>query len=200
MPKENKLTPKQQAFVAEYLIDLNATQAAIRAGYSKKVASEIGYENLRKPQIEKEIQKAQEERSKRCEITADQVTQELGKIAFSNILDFVEVTPASDFGTGGIKIKDFSKLPEGAAACIAQVRDTINNKSRNIKFKLHPKVQALDQLMKRFGAYAPTTHEISPELLDRILGALPVDYARAVKNALKRQVGRKNGLSRSVSH
>ncbi len=69
----NKLTAKQERFVAEYLIDLNATQAAIRAGYSEKTASETGYENLRKPQIAEAVQKALAERSERTEITQDYV-------------------------------------------------------------------------------------------------------------------------------
>jgi len=53
------LTPKQQRFVEEYLIDLNATQAAIRAGYSEKTAYSVGHENLKKPEIQKAIEEAQ---------------------------------------------------------------------------------------------------------------------------------------------
>ena len=68
-----KLTHKQQRFIEEYLVDLNATQAAIRAGYSKRRAAEIGYENLRKPQIQAAINKAMEEQSQRTQITADYV-------------------------------------------------------------------------------------------------------------------------------
>jgi phage terminase small subunit len=68
-----ELTPKQKRFCEEYLIDLNATQAAIRAGYSEDSAASIGHENLRKPEIEKTIQELQIARSKRTEITADYV-------------------------------------------------------------------------------------------------------------------------------
>ena len=67
------LTPKQSMFVKEYLVDLNATQAAIRAGYSVKTAEVIGYENLRKPQIESEIQLAMDARAERVESEADWV-------------------------------------------------------------------------------------------------------------------------------
>ncbi|WP_213431657.1 terminase small subunit, partial [Paenibacillus dendritiformis] len=74
------LTAKQKAFVQEYLIDLNATQAAIRAGYSAKTARKIGAENLTKPDIQKAIQEAMERREKRTEITQDRVLQELAKI------------------------------------------------------------------------------------------------------------------------
>jgi len=83
--KKKKMTPKQEMFVKEYLIDLNATKAARRAGYSKKTAEVIGHENLRKPQIQKEIQKAMDKRSRRLEISADRVLQERARIAFFDI-------------------------------------------------------------------------------------------------------------------
>lgn len=72
-----KLTPKQQRFVDEYLIDLNATQAAIRAGYSPKTAYSIGDENLKKPEIKKAIEQAQKERSERTLVTQDDVIRGL---------------------------------------------------------------------------------------------------------------------------
>ncbi|WP_213469940.1 terminase small subunit, partial [Paenibacillus dendritiformis] len=86
------LTAKQKAFVQEYLIDLNATQAAIRAGYSAKTARKIGQENLTKPDIQKAIQEAMDARAKRTEITADRVLQELAKIGFANITDYLRVS------------------------------------------------------------------------------------------------------------
>jgi phage terminase small subunit len=69
----NKLTAKQDRFVAEYLIDLNATQAAIRAGYSEKTARFIGAENLTKPIISAAVATAQGKRQQRTEIDADYV-------------------------------------------------------------------------------------------------------------------------------
>ena len=71
-----QLTEKQRLFVAEYLIDLNATQAAVRAGYSKRTAQRIGSENLSKPLISEAIQEKANERIKRTEIDADWVLQE----------------------------------------------------------------------------------------------------------------------------
>ncbi len=65
------MTPKQQRFVDEYLIDLNATQAAIRAGYSKKTARAVGSENLTKPDIRAAVAEAQQARSERTKIGAD---------------------------------------------------------------------------------------------------------------------------------
>ncbi len=75
------LTEKQKTFVREYLVDLNATQAAIRAGYSQKRASELGYQLLQKTTVQQEIQKAMDARAKRTEITADYVLQGLKTVA-----------------------------------------------------------------------------------------------------------------------
>jgi len=71
------MTPKQAAFVDEYLIDLNATQAAIRAGYSAKTAGWIGNQQLAKTHISAEIAKRMEDRSKRTEITQDRVLTDI---------------------------------------------------------------------------------------------------------------------------
>ena len=79
------LTPKQQMFVKEYLIDLNATQAAIRAGYSEKTAMQIGEQNLRKLDIAAAIELEMQKREQRTEITQDSVLKELAKIGFFDI-------------------------------------------------------------------------------------------------------------------
>lgn len=74
---EKPLTPKQTLFVQEYLVDLNATQAAIRAGYSKNTAKAIGAENLTKPDIADAVQKAMGARSERVVITQDSVLKNI---------------------------------------------------------------------------------------------------------------------------
>lgn len=83
------MTPKQEAFVREYLIDLNATQAAIRAGYSAKTAGKIGQENLIKPDIATALQKALEERNNRTLINADYVLNRLVEIDKMDVLDIM---------------------------------------------------------------------------------------------------------------
>jgi phage terminase small subunit len=83
------LTGKQGRFVAEYLIDLNATQAAVRAGYSPKVAYRQGFENLRKPQVEAALAAAMAARAQRVELTADAVLRELKVLAHSDVRDYV---------------------------------------------------------------------------------------------------------------
>ena len=80
---EQKLKPKQQRFVDEYCIDFNATQAAIRSGYSKKTACSIGEENLRKPLIKQAIADKIKKKVQKTEITAELVLNGIKEIAFS---------------------------------------------------------------------------------------------------------------------
>ena len=84
------LTPKQQRFVEEYLIDLNATQAAIRAGYSEKTARDIGCENLAKPNIAKAIEEAQNKRQEQTQIDAAYVLRRLVEIDQMDVLDIMD--------------------------------------------------------------------------------------------------------------
>ena len=79
------LTPKQQLFATEYLIDLNATQAAIRAGYSKRTAESQGSRLLRNVKVKEHLSELGAKRSERCEITSDEVLHEIAKIAFVNL-------------------------------------------------------------------------------------------------------------------
>jgi phage terminase small subunit len=98
-----KLTAKQQVFVQEYLVDLNATQAAIRAGYSPKSARAYGAENLTKPDIAAALQEAMQKREERTEITQDMVLREYAKLAFldprrfydanGNLIDIPDLAP-----------------------------------------------------------------------------------------------------------
>lgn len=85
------LEPRQQRFVDEYLIDLNATQAAIRAGYSEKTAAVIGSENLTKPNIQAAIAKAQDERARRTGIDGDKALAAVWAIAVADARELVQV-------------------------------------------------------------------------------------------------------------
>lgn len=87
MDKAAKLSAKQAQFVDQYLIDLNATQAAIRAGYSPKTAAQIGVENLKKPKVAAAIAAALTARSKRTTIDSDWVLTRLGDEAQADLAD-----------------------------------------------------------------------------------------------------------------
>jgi phage terminase small subunit len=77
-----KLTPKQERFCREYIIDMNAKQAAIRAGYSKKTSHSTGIENLKKPYLKEFIAELQKSTVEKIEITAERVLQELSSVGF----------------------------------------------------------------------------------------------------------------------
>ena len=98
------LREKQRLFVEEYLIDLNATQAAIRAGYSKRTAGQIGDENLKKPQIAQAIKEAMDSRSKRVQINADYVLNRLVEIDQLDVLDILR---------DDMSFKPLSEWPKG---------------------------------------------------------------------------------------
>lgn len=146
-PCQSKINEKQRKFCEEYLIDLNATQAAIRAGYSEKTAKVIGNENLTKPYIQSEIQRLQKTRSKRTEITADRVLKELARIGFANIDDIL------DFDNESVTIKDSKTLKKKVKSAISEVSKTISKDGISIKVKMYDKISALDKIARHLGMY-----------------------------------------------
>ena len=178
-----KLTPKQQRFVAEYLIDMNATQAAIRAGYSEKTAQEIGAQNLSKLMVATAIAEAQAARSERTEITQDRVLKEYARIAFSDMRAFAK------WGPDGVSLIESDQLPEDAALCVAEVTETTTQHGGSIKFKLHDKRAALDSLAKHLGMFQ-TEDDTSKQpdfvpLEDRLAGYLREETIEAALNAIQ---------------
>jgi phage terminase small subunit len=154
------LTPKQQAFIAEYLVDLNATQAAIRAGYSEDTATVIGYENLTKPHIAKVIQEAMEKRATRTEITADRVLKEYAKIAFSDMKDFLSFRTAQTVvehdKITGEPIIDYAQIIEmndSDQVDGTMIQEVSISPKGVFAFKLHDKKGALDMIGKHLGMF-----------------------------------------------
>lgn len=137
------LTEKQKRFVAEYLIDLNATQAAIRAGYSEKTADRIGPELLGKTCVSAAIQEAIKKRQKRVEITQDRVLQELAAIGFANMADYAQVDGPL------VSITPTGSLSQEQTAAIA----SLEQGNFGIKLKLYDKVRALELLGKHLGVF-----------------------------------------------
>lgn len=138
------LTDKQDMFCREYLIDLNATQAAIRAGYSEKTANRIGPENLSKLVVQNRIQELKNERIERTNTEQDKTVDELKKVAFSDYLDIID-------HVGGMVVgyKSIDEIPKNLRACIASVAPSPNG----IQIKFHDKMKALDMLMRHEGKY-----------------------------------------------
>lgn len=88
--KETGMTDKMVRFCQEYVIDLNATQAAIRSGYSESTARQIGGENLTKPAIKKYVQNLMDVRARRLQITADEVLVRLDKMSRASVKDLFD--------------------------------------------------------------------------------------------------------------
>lgn len=114
------LTPKQAAFCAEYLVDLNATAAAKRAGYSERTARVIAQANLEHPACRAEIQRLMDERAQRTQVTADTVIRELARIAFSDLRKLFDerggLLPVSQWPdelAGAIAVVETDELFEG---------------------------------------------------------------------------------------
>ena len=149
------LTDKQQRFVEEYLIDLNATQAAIRAGYSERTANEQGARLLANVSVATAVTVAQKARSVRIEITADMVLRELAKLGFANMQDYMKA------GSGGDPYLDFSNLTRDQAAALQEVtvEDFLDGRGddardvRRIRFKLADKRAALETIGRHLGMF-----------------------------------------------
>lgn len=147
------LTHRQRRFVEEYLVDLNATQAAIRAGYSKKTAEQGAAQLLRNIKVLDAIAKAQEARSIRTGITQDMVLEELAKIGFANMKNYIGITSDGD------PFMDLSELTEDKAAALAEVtvedfkegRGEDARDVRRIRFKLYDKRAALVDIGRHLG-------------------------------------------------
>lgn len=112
--KKRKLTPKQAAFIKEYPVDLNATQAAIRAGYSPRTARTIAADLLAKPNMKAEIAKVLEARSNKTEINAEWVLKRAALLANFNINKFIRVRD------DGVAVYDFSTATDDDWYCISE--------------------------------------------------------------------------------
>ncbi|MEE3929657.1 terminase small subunit [Pseudomonas viridiflava] len=168
------LTVKQQRFVDEYLIDLNATQAAIRAGYSQKTARQIGNRMLTNVDIQAATSKRMGERSNRVEITQDMVLKELAKIGFSDIRKVVRwgetqvrMVDGEDDGPEdmvpyhGLALIDSTEIDEATAGAIAEV----SQGKEGLKVKLHDKKGALVDIGRHLGMFSTPQHaELDAEL------------------------------------
>lgn len=144
-----KLTNLQRLFVQEYLVDLNARAAAERAGYSPKTARHVVQRLLSHPRINEAIQDAIKTRESRIQISQDAVVQELAKIGFANMGQFVR------WNDTGVQMVASSDLTTDQTAAIIEITDTTNSVgNRNIKLKLGDKIRALELLGKHLGMFS----------------------------------------------
>lgn len=147
------LNDKQTRFCEEYLIDFNATKAAIRAGYSKKSAYSIGSENLTKPEIQEYLAKKSDKVANKLGINQERVLQEIARLAFSDIRKYYDEDG---------KLKPIHELDDDAAAALAgvEVDELFDQQGFNKvevgqtkKIKVWNKKDGLEQLARYLGLY-----------------------------------------------
>jgi phage terminase small subunit len=142
-------------FVEEYLIDMNASQAALRAGYSPRSAHSQGSRLLKDVEISTQIAAARDQQTERCQVTADKVIAELALLGFANMKDYMKAT------VGGDPYLDFSQLTREQAAALTEVtvedftegRGDAARDVRRVKFKLADKRAALVDIGKHLGMF-----------------------------------------------
>lgn len=152
------LNAKQRRFVDEYLIDLNATQAAIRAGYSAKTANEQGSRLLANVSVQAALSDRMKDRERRTEITQDKVLAELAKIGFADIRNALAWGPevmVVDEETGetavsnGVALIPSGKIDDDTASAISEISQT----AQGIKIKMHDKRAALVDIGRHLGMF-----------------------------------------------
>jgi phage terminase small subunit len=161
-----KLTDKQERFCYEYCIDMNATQAAIRAGYSQDTAYSIGTENLKKPEIKERIDYMKANLAETAGISALKVIQEHAKLAFSSVADLF---------TGWFERTEFDLLTPEQKACIKSINTKVLKKNigtsdepeivdvEYVKIECYDKQKSLDAINAMLGFNAPIKQEIKGE-------------------------------------
>ena len=155
MPQRRELSARERIFVREYLVDLNATQAAIRAGYSRRSASRNTHRVLNRPRVKAAIEAAMAERAAKLEITAERVLRELALMGFANLRDYV--APAPD-GTARL---DLSGLTRDQAAAIRELsseeittgQGAAARRVRKVKVRLADKKASLELVGKHLGLF-----------------------------------------------
>lgn len=159
------MTDKQARFCEEYMIDLNATQAAIRAGYSPKTANEQAARLLANVSIQNRIAQLQAEQSRRTGVSADRVVRELAKVAFVNAGDLIDARTAS--------LKS-DAAPDDLAAVQSVKVKTFEEDGLEQEVKLADKLKALDLLGRHLGMFNGVSGDASDQLAEarKILGGV----------------------------
>lgn len=169
----SKLCEKHEIFVREYLLDSNATKAAMRAGYTANNAKSQGHRLISRPDIDEAIVTARNARAKRVEITADMVLQELAKIGFVNMEDFIRL------GEDGDVVTDLSKLTRDQAAAISKITVEENRGVRRVKLELLDKRAALVDIGKHLGMFVDRK-----DLTVNVMDGIGHDELKAIERAL----------------
>ena len=140
-----KLNEKQKRFVQEYLLDLNATQAAIRAGYSKQTSQEQSSRLLSNVMVRSEIERTRKAAEERTEVTLDRIISEYSRVAFTGLSKFIRITE------DGLPVLDLSRCTAQDLDLLAELHVDDDGKIRRIKIKQLDKLKALEALGRHLG-------------------------------------------------
>ena len=149
-PKSSPPRPsadRRKRFVEEYLLDLNSTQAAIRAGYSKKTAAQQASRMLRSVNVSRMVAERQKEIASKLEVTPERVIAEYARIGFSDMRRLMK------WGPFGVELLESEGLSEDDSRAVAEVSQTVSATGGSIKLKAHDKKGALDSLAKHLGMF-----------------------------------------------
>jgi phage terminase small subunit len=146
-PRKRLMPLRRSQFIHEYLRDLDATAAVVRAGYSTKSAKSTAHTLMQDTAVQAEIQAAFARRVKRMELKQDDVVRELMAVAFADIGTFVT------WDDSGLTLKPSSSLDKGDTAVISEVIHTVSEKGGTTRVKLHSKMEALNMLSRHLGMF-----------------------------------------------
>jgi len=147
--KESDLSEKQIIFAKEYLVCMNATESAIKAGYSKKTAHSQGCRLLKNVKVKSYVEQCLQERASKLDITPNRILEELGSIAFFNINNIFD----------GDRIKSINELPKEVARAISSIKlrkekiDGDDIPSEVMEIKANDKLKAIEMLMRYLGMF-----------------------------------------------
>lgn len=156
------VSQKQKRFIEEYLVDLNATQAAVRAGYAPKSAEKHSYRLLKRPDVAAAVEEAIARRSARTEITQDMVIWELAAIAFAKVTDHTCVEE-----DGAVRVLPTEGLTEQQRSAIAGIKVS----RYGVQVSNYDKLRALELLGKHLGMFGGKDEPVveDNDLIERLL-------------------------------
>jgi len=171
------LNPRQERFVIEYLIDGNATKAAIRSGYSEKTAHVQGPRLLGNAAVSHAVRIKREKLAFKHDVTLERVVAEAATIGFANMGDYMRV------GSNGLPVLDWGKLTREQTAVVSEITvDQVDGGedapvTNRVKFKLHDKLSALEKLGRHLGMFPKdgATVNVNISLESLIAASLTID-------------------------
>lgn len=155
------LTEKQKRFCHEYIIDLNATQSAIRAGYSLKTAGSIGERILKNVEIQSQIKILMKDREKRTNLTADKVINEISKVCFVDIKNYLSFD-----NVNGITFKNSDEVDGTMISEVSSVTTTVTSgefttTKTTLKLKLHDKMKGLEMAGRHLKMFEQSPNQLN---------------------------------------